>query len=377
MAVDFSVQNQNVQSQTSSTYTTSTTTTQASGTLAGQTVRNASDPMSLLAKIAEEMTFAADTTDEFELEERKEKETIELRNTDLIRRYSEILKDSGKSDKFQELKEQIMSLKSMQQTQMLLQMTKEATDDSGQAYVFLRATLEEFTKDGVDPAILAALQEAIDIMERDEMPAIVTAMQVGLTVFEDGSFGVLENPAELYTKSIHEFTTPQQVYSYINENYDGKIDVALDFLYKALGNDLSSDISSADKTKLENVGTSLGELRAFQSAHALCERFVDRLASVHQIETCPFSSFELLGKVLDMSKEVYLSSSSVDRLARDSKLENPEQEVFFLQELQTVARQFSPTLFDSMQERTKVLDAIQGAVDAAVEKEDEWLASME
>ncbi len=376
MAVDFQIQNQNVQSQTSTTYTSSTTTSQASGTLAGQTVRQANDPMSLLAKIAEEMSFSVDTTDEFELEERKEKETIDLRNSDLVKRYSEILKDSGKSDKFQELKEQIMTLKSMQQTQMLLQMTKEATDDSGQAYVFIRATLEEFTKDGVDPAILARLQEALEIMEREEMPQIVADLQVGLTVFSDGSYGVLENPSQLYQKAIHEFSTPQQVYAFISADYAGNIDVALDFLYKTLGNDLASDISSADKIKLENIGTSLGELRAFQSAHALCDKFVGRLVSVHQIETLPFNSFELLGKILDMSKEVYLSSASVERLAKETRLRDPEQEVFFLQELQNAARQFSPTLFEGMQERTKVLDAIQTAVDRAIEKEDEWLAEM-
>lgn len=47
------------------------------GSLMGNAAAQVEDPMSLLADAAEELTFAADTTDEYELEDRKERERAE------------------------------------------------------------------------------------------------------------------------------------------------------------------------------------------------------------------------------------------------------------------------------------------------------------
>ena len=49
----------------------------------------------------------------------------------------------------------------------------------------------------------------------------------------------------------------------------------------------------------------------------------------------------------------------------------------FLQELLTTTRNFPTALFDDEQGRMKVLDAVQEAVDKAVEREDEYLAQQE
>ena len=49
----------------------------ATGSLMGNAAAQVEDPMSLLADAAEELTFAADTTDEYEVEDRKERERAE------------------------------------------------------------------------------------------------------------------------------------------------------------------------------------------------------------------------------------------------------------------------------------------------------------
>ena len=73
MAFDFSVQN-NQFSTMAAQNTGAAGGANSIGSLLGQQVQLISSPLSLLADAAEEMTFAVDTTKEFELEERKDRE---------------------------------------------------------------------------------------------------------------------------------------------------------------------------------------------------------------------------------------------------------------------------------------------------------------
>ena len=82
----------------------------------------------------------------------------------------------------------------------------------------------------------------------------------------------------------------------------------------------------------------------------------------------------LLGKVLDLRKERYISGSRISRLAEEAGAPDIERKVLFLQELLNTARAFAPSLFDGNEGRMKVLDAVQDAVDAAIAEEDAWLA---
>ena len=54
-----------------------------------------------------------------------------------------------------------------------------------------------------------------------------------------------------------------------------------------------------------------------------------------------------------------------------------EHEVLFLQELLNTVRKFPVPLFDDENGRMTVMDAVQSAVDQAIEREDEYLASLE
>ena len=51
--------------------------------------------------------------------------------------------------------------------------------------------------------------------------------------------------------------------------------------------------------------------------------------------------------------------------------------MLFLQELLNTVRKFPVPLFDDENGRMTVMDAVQSAVDQAIEREDEYLASLE
>ena len=82
----------------------------------------------------------------------------------------------------------------------------------------------------------------------------------------------------------------------------------------------------------------------------------------------------LLGRILDLRKEHFISPSRITRIADEARAPDIERKVLFLQELLNTARCLSPVLFDGAEGRMKVIDAVQGAVDAAIAEEDAWLA---
>ena len=140
---------------------------------------------------------------------------------------------------------------------------------------------------------------------------------------------------------------------------------------------MAADMPSMDKSHLEHVNAGLGELRSLQSARGLCARLLERWSSVHGVTNCPLDDMTLLGKMIELRKEAFVSGTRLARLADEAAAPDIERKVLFLQELLNTTRSFAPSLFDGNEGRMKVLDAVQDAVDAAIAEEDAWLASLE
>ncbi len=375
--MSFSIQNQNINQTQNFSTSSSSSTSQASGSLMGQQVKMHNNPMSLLAACAEELTFAVDTTDEFEMQERKEKEVVDIQNSEVYELYRKVMEQQGDNNDKSNLKNDIAQMKGAKNADTLKQLAKDlAGGDAAKAFMSLQEVYEELKKDGAEPALLNELNSAIKSMEANEKTAIVASMQAEITG-ADPSFTGLDNKNQFYAQTVDEFLSARDVYKHINEKYAGKSDLAMDFLYKTLANDLNASMSSMEKSQLTNISTNLGELRSFQSAHALCDRFVTRLQEVHQLENFKYTGFEVMGKVLDFKDQNYLGSNNIEDFMKEAKAQNPEQEVFFLQELLSATKQFSTTLFDSTNDRMKIIDAVQEAVDTAVAREDEWLENLQ
>ena len=162
----------------------------------------------------------------------------------------------------------------------------------------------------------------------------------------------------------------------IHEKYgDVGFGKAMDFLFNALGNDLATDVPSMETTHLESVHATLEQVRLLQSTHVQCERLLQRWQDVHGVQ-CGLAPMELLGDLVDLRKEHFLGAMQIDRIASKAKAPDIEREVLFLQELLNMARNLPVQLFDGEQGRMKVIDAVQESVDAAIRREDEYLASL-
>lgn len=348
----------------------------ATGSLLGRTATVAESPMSLLADAAEELTFGADTTDDFELSERKERQSTEDALAERVQLYKELMHQAGKGQALDSMKD---GLRARQGKEEALREALSHFPDPSDAWAALSDALREFEGDpDVAPGTLDGIRAAIAELEAAQGPAIRAGVQGALASAGFDALGGADELRDLYRDTVCGFSSVEQVFAHLTERYgEASFDTAVDFLYRALGNDLASDAPSMESTHLESVNTSLGQLRLLHSAHALCADVMSRWERVHGVSDCPLTSRALLEQMVALRSENFLGAMHIERIATQARAPDIEHEVLFLQEMLRMARSVPPQLFNGVQGRMKLLDAVQEAVDKAIEREDAWLAAQD
>ena len=369
MGIDFSIQQNAPSPQTAGTFASAA----ATGSLFGLEAAVVESPMSLLADAAEELTFAADSTDDFELDERKERDEIAEAMEERVKKYQELMREAGDAQRLEALRDAVRSRAGKEHA---LRQARQQFPDPSDAWAALKEIRDELASEPTtDEALLRGVDEALSEMEASEGPAIRAGINGALNARGFESLGSPSELGGLYRGAVCDFTDVNAMFAHIQSRFGGDFESAVDFLYKALASDMAADTPSMEKTHLEHVNMGLGELRQLQSARSLCAQLLGRWHDIHGIKNCPVNDMALLGKILDLRKEHFISGSRISRLADEVKAPDIERKVLFLQELLNTTRAFSPSLFDGVEGRMKVLDAVQNAVDTAIAEEDAWLAS--
>ena len=380
--IDFSVHNAQMGQMAASMNTASSQV--KTGSLMGQAATLVESPMDLLADAAEELTFAADTTDDFELKERDERDKKIESMAERVKLYQELMHEAGKSQDIDRLKD---SLRARDGKEDALRRAQQRFPDPADAWAALSEILDDLeqeeaaTPGSVGNAVLDDIRSGLETLEREHGPAIRSGIQGALAARGFSDLGNADDLKGLYRQTVCDFGTVNEAFAHIQEKYgDVSFDRALDFLYSALGNDLATDVPSMETTHLEHVQNNLDQVRLLQSAYALCDKLLVRWEQVHGVQGVRDDSLppmQLLGSIVGLRNENFLGAMHIEAIASKAKAPDIEHEVLFLQELMNTARSFPPSLFDDNQGRMKVLDAIQTAVDAAIEREDAYLASQE
>lgn len=372
MSIDFSVNNQMGQMATGAA---SSAGALAAGSLMGNAAVQVEDPMSLLADAAEELTFAADTTDEFELEDRKERERAEESLAERVKLYQDLMHEAGKAQDIDRLKD---SLRAREGREKAAREALYRFPDPSDAYAALSDALESLSNDpSVDPAVLEDVRQGLAELEAEHGPRIRSGIQGALAAAGYADLDGTDNLRDLYRQTVCDFTDVNAAFAHIHEKYgDVGFDKAMDFLFNALSNDLATDVPSMETTHLENVHANLEQVRLLQSTHVQCERLLQRWESVHGVSDAALTPMELLGDMVNLRNENFLGAMHIDRIAAKAKAPDIERQVLFLQELLNMTRNLPVRLFDGEQGRMKVLDAVQEAVDNAIQREDEYLANL-
>ncbi len=379
MSINFNIQS-NVQH---TTHLGAGTATQQTGAFMGQRVAAVHSPLSLLAQAAEELTFAVDTTDEFELEERKEKKHLEDIYLERVELYKEMMHQAGQSKQIDAFKDALRANRAYE-SKWILEQALEHFEDPCDAWVTLLDAINDLknesssSTDDNTNARLSAYMEALHSLEANQSKFIVSGL---IASTEAANFSDLASDTELrdfYRDTIFNFQDAQDVFNNIQEKWKHlDVEQGIDFLYHSLSIDIGSDRSSMDIVHLEQIFNNLGKVRLLQSAHSIYSDVLLRWEKVHEQTNCPLSSEDLLKAMLDLAKQRYLGKMHVDDIVKKVRPPSIELEVLFLQDLLKAVRTTPALLYDGDAEFGKILDVFQVSLDDAIQREDEYLASLD
>jgi type III secretion protein W len=346
------------------------------GKLAGFQVVELDDPLADLEDSAEEISFAMDNSKELSLKERKAKGASSS-FMERVEKYQELMEKIGGQGRETDFLTFLKNNRSAQQA--LAQAKGMFGGDAAQMWAALGRAKKKLKGDAPDAA-LDAIEEALAQLEKESMGEIRAGIVGATTALEAGKSGeaALAEGAAYRQVNVEYHDDTFEMFQKILEKYGSEqFEEGLEFLFRALANDLASDQPSQEASHLEAVSRGLGQARVLNGAHTLLARFLLRWKTKHGVENAELTPVEGLKDLLEMKQDHYLSARSLEPMVKAGKAPDIEHEVIFLQELLSTARQMSPLVFDDAEGRMRFIDAVQEAVDDAVAREDDYLASLE
>ena len=339
----------------------------------GHTVAVETSPASLLADAAEELGFSVDRTKDFALEQRKQRESTEIGER-LLKLYLVLMQQTGKSEQLNQVVDTLKRLSDRTAMQRaLLDVFKDPSDGAAA----LRYALDAFE---TDPAISAdqkkELQALADDFNRENAQSIRLGMQGALAGENFPELGTCDETRDLYRHTVGDFSDVNEGFSEIKAKYGEKFDLAMVFLFSALSADIQTETPSMGRAHLESIHHKLGLVRLTQSVYLLCEQTIDRWQNVHQVRVV-MTPMALLEYFMTLREKNFLSAMQIENIVKEASPPDIEHEVLFTQDLLSLTRQLPSDFFEDESKRAALMTAVQEAVNHAVDREDEWLASLE
>lgn len=341
------------------------------GSLASFKVESVPNPVSALQDSSEEMTFAFDNSKKTKLSDRKQRDKLDSMK-DRILELSKIV--SSVSDSKKDNLDRFFIKWSNDKTDSynIQKDIQNLYKDVAHQYAILHSLYD--TCDDLD--LKNELKKALDSIYENNSSHILASLH-SVDVADNYTFA---NPLDLvssYVKVSHDFSEAFDIINYLKDNY-GKdhIQDGIDFLFKALFNDLNSQISSQDDIVLKTLASSLTRAKEINSALSAVNSFIDRVNTIHNIDATNLNAFTLLHDSLDLSENNFISTIAIRSLYKGIKEQDIVSEVLLSQEFKTMIQDLNLNLFKNIEYRTNFIEAINKYIDTLIQKEDEYLASL-
>lgn len=149
-----------------------------------------------------------------------------------------------------------------------------------------------------------------------------------------------------------------------------RFDTVLDTMREALGLDLAAARPSSDPVRLQALVTDLAHLKVIRTVIDQCVELSQTLSRRHAIEP-PVSATRMTRELVALTADRWVDAGRVTRIAEDLGLqEPPEAAVHFLTGARSALRELPVQVYSSADARQTLLDAAQGALDHAIDREE-------
>jgi len=328
------------------------------------------DQTSLLQDAAEELTFQLGESEEKTLAKRTIGEKSTRRETLIqnVQQAMEMLGDLSKDDLDRMLR--LLKQKASTDSSGRLLQVREQLKEPAHQYAALLALAEELRGEGGASAQLQAVEAALQQLEQEQGPAIRAALNVSNIArqFAGAQLGDVQTLRDTYRDAVLDHQDLSQTFGKLIEQYgEAELPQAIQYLVKALGADIAADGSSIDRQKLNAALNDLYRLEVLTGMLEDCNTLVER----NRTPGNGYRGGQLLKDVLDLQKNQWLRPDLIAPLPAKLGVREVSSEINFLREFKELARMIPLKAYTEPEQRPRLLDAIQQAMDAAIEREEE------
>lgn len=350
------------------------------GNMAGRNLTQVKSPQSMIDNASEELTTSLESksSDDFAIKDRKRQGKGSDSLLKAVQEYTEVMNDDNRNAKRAMLSQ---VLRATQTKEEVLEKTAEQFSNKTDAWVTLSEIAKAYGEESPQPAGLNAILDAMETLETEFGDEIRAGLKGALNASDFSDIGSAAQLRDLYTTTVTVVAPPDTVLARLLEEYedDDDLERAIDFLLSTLSGELDSAEPSMDKTHLQSVMGDIEKTQRLHSSHKLCTTALGRWKDQHKGggEHNTLTPIEMMRDLISLKNETFISSSSIDNITDRADPQDIEREVLLLQEILAAVRKFPIMVFDNVENRVKVLGAVQEAVDDAIRREDEILFQKE
>lgn len=338
------------------------------GSFAGMSVQVKENAGSALADSAEELTFVRDNSRQTKLADRKQKAAA-LNMQEKVEKLLQMVQAASNND--DHAQKRVLNDWKQQgaSPQDLLAGLKKLGGQPASNYGFLLQAASEES----DPEVKEQLEQLAGALFESEKTAITASLNA-LSALDNAPFATSLDLSETYAEISSKPQEPQDLLVFLQKRYGTEnLKEGIDYMFRALAADLMSAQSSQEEPILNDIASRLGKTRTLNASLGQFTDFKNRIASVLHLSE-KLDPARLLLQTVELSKARFITAMQVNGLYRtEITTRDPEEEVLVGQEFMKMARNLPLELFDSLDDRNRLIDAVHKEVDRLVAAEDEWL----
>lgn len=325
------------------------------------------DDISSLDDTAEEMSLhmAEKTEDKHHAERKVEPDRPhEVLDPDEIVQMFQQGKDGAAQQKLTELAKKLLAGQGAPR-----QLARQAFGDVAQQYLGLQYALREGEKQGAAPEALEAIRDALADLEMDSGPQIRASLN---TLGAAGEFaadaqGVAHFQATYRDIVLGESALPKTL-ALALERFGGQdVSRGLTQLVAALGQDLAATRPSTEPSRLRALTADLYQL---QVAVTVLDGCGELSAQLQAGGGAPIDAPRLMRDLVGVSGEKWVAQTRFASLAQQHRVTALPARIAFLSGVKTMLHELPVQVYPDADARQSVLNAVQEALDAAIDEED-------
>lgn len=138
---------------------------------------------------------------------------------------------------------------------------------------------------------------------------------------------------------------------------------------QALGLDLAAATPSGDPVRLQGLVSDLAHLKVISTVVDQCQELSETLMQRHGVPA--FSATSMTSEMLALTSDRWVDASRLSGICKRFQMDQPlEAAVHFMTGLRNALKEMPVQVFVSMEARQSLIDAAQGALDEAIDREE-------